>query len=187
MTDSEPASTDEGSPSAWVLRFLHLIPPGGRVLDLACGTGRHTRLLAERGHPVTAVDIDVSRLASLRDHPQVEIRQIDLETGVWPFPSEQFAAVIVCNYLHRPHFAWLAEVLSPGGVLLMETFARGNELYGRPRNPDYLLAPGELLAACSPSLQVVAYEHGLERLPRPAVRQRICTVNGATCVALNAV
>ncbi|MDQ1303878.1 MAG: hypothetical protein QG595_1861 [Pseudomonadota bacterium] len=187
MTDSEPASTDEGSPSPWVLRFLHLIPPGGRVLDLACGTGRHTRLLAERGHPVTAVDIDVSGLTSLRDNPHIDIRQIDLETGTWPFTSEQFAAVLVCNYLHRPHFAWLTDTLLPGGVLLMETFAQGNEAYGRPRSPDHLLAPGELLAACSPRLQVVAYEHGLERLPRPAIRQRICALNGSGCAALNAV
>jgi SAM-dependent methyltransferase len=110
MTDSEPASTDEGSPSPWVLRFLHLIPPGGRVLDLACGTGRHTRLLAERGHPVTAVDIDVSGLTSLRDNPHIDIRQIDLETGTWPFTSEQFAAVLVCNYLHRPHWRPAARV-----------------------------------------------------------------------------
>lgn len=187
MTDDAPTSTDEGAPSAWVLRFLHLIPAGGRVLDLACGTGRHTRLLAERGYPVTAVDIDVSGLASLRDNPHVEIRQIDLETGTWPFSSEQFAAVLVCNYLHRPHFAGLPDSLLPGGVLLIETFARGNEVYGRPRNPDFLLAPGELLTAFSPRLQTVAYEHGLELLPKPAVRQRICALNAATCVVLNAV
>lgn len=186
MTDRLPASTEHGTPSAWVLRFLHLIPAGGRVLDLACGKGRHTRLLADRGHPVTAVDIDVSGLTEFRKNPLVEIRQIDLETGIRPFASEQFAAVLVCNYLHRPHFAWLADILLPGGALLMETFAEGNEAYGHPRNPDYLLAPGELLAACSPRLQVVAYEHGLERLPKPAVRQSICAVNSATCTVLNA-
>ena len=187
MTDGRPAPTDESKPSAWVQRFLHLIPAAGRVLDLACGKGRHTRLLAERGHPVTAVDIDVSGLSGLRNNPHIDIRQIDLETGVRPFSSEQFAAVLVCNYLHRPHFAWLPDILLPGGVLLMETFARGNEAYGRPRNPEFLLEPGELLSAFSPRLQVVAYEHGLERVPRPAVRQRICAVNGATCAALNAV
>ncbi|MCL4781213.1 MAG: methyltransferase domain-containing protein [Gammaproteobacteria bacterium] len=195
MTDSLAASAEGGTPSAkpsatpstWVLRFLHLIPAGGRVLDLACGKGRHTRLLAGRGHPVTAVDIDVSGLARLRDNPRIEIRQLDLETGVWPFNGEQFAAVLVCNYLHRPHFAWLPDALLPDGVLLMETFARGNEAHGRPRNPDHLLAPGELLAAFSPRLQVVAYEQGLELLPRPAVRQRICALNGAGYAALNAV
>jgi SAM-dependent methyltransferase len=155
------------------------------VLDLASGKGRHTRLLAERGHPVTAVDIDVSGLSGLRDNPHVETRQIDLETGIRYFGGEQFAAVIVCNYLHRPHFAWLPDILLPGGVLLFETFAQGNEAHGRPRNPDFLLAPGELLKTFSPWLQVVAYEHGLELLPKPAVRQRICAVNAATCALLN--
>lgn len=190
MTDSLPGSaeggTPSGTPSAWVLRFLHLIPAGGRVLDLACGKGRHTRLLADRGHPVTAVDIDVSGLDGLRNNPHIEIRQLDMETGAWPFSGEQFAAVLVCNYLHRPHFAWLADTLLPDGILLMETFALGNEAYGRPRNPEHLLAPGELLAAFSPRLQVVAYEQGLELLPRPAVRQRICALNGPGCAALNA-
>lgn len=190
MTDSLTASAEGGTPSAtpsaWVLRFLHLIPAGGRVLDLACGKGRHTRLLAARGHPVTAVDIDVSGLDGLRNNPHIEIRQIDLETGAWPFSSERFAAVLVCNYLHRPHLARLADTLLPDGVLLMETFARGNEAHGRPRNPEHLLAPGELLAAFAPRLQVVAYEQGLELLPRPAVRQRICALNGPGCAALNA-
>jgi SAM-dependent methyltransferase len=185
MKDSLPAAAEGSTPSRWVLRFLHLIPTGGRVLDLACGRGRHTRLLADCGHPVTAVDIDVSGLAPLRDNPRIDIRQVDLETGMRPFTGEHFAAVIVCNYLYRPHFAWLADTLLPGGVLLMETFAQGNEAYGRPRNPDYLLAPGELLTAFSLCLQVVAYEHGLDILPRPAIRQRICAVNSATCVALN--
>lgn len=186
MTDSLAASAESGTPSAWVLRFLHLIPAGGRVLDLACGKGRHTRLLAGRGHPVTAVDIDVSGLAGLRNDPLIDIREADLETGARYFVGEQFAAVVVCNYLHRPHFEWLADVLSPGGVMLMETFAMGNEVYGRPRNPEHLLAPGELLAAFGPRLQVVAYEQGVELLPRPAVRQRICALNGSGCAALNA-
>jgi len=155
------------------------------VLDLACGNGRHTRLLVDRGHPVTAVDIDVSGLADLVGDPHIEIRELDLENGEPPFIGEKFAAVIVSNYLHRPHFAWLAETLLPGGVLLMETFAQGNEVYGRPRNPDFLLAPGELLSAFGTRLQVVAYEHGLDLLPGPAVKQRICAINAADCVALN--
>lgn len=186
MTDSLAPSAEDGTPSAWVLRFLHLIPAGGRVLDLACGKGRHTRLFAARGHPVTAVDVNVSALDGLRNNPLIEIRQIDLETGAWPFSNEQFAAVLVCNYLHRPHLARLADTLLPDGVLLMETFARGNEAHGRPRNPEHLLAPGELLAAFATRLQVVAYEQGLELLPRPAVRQRICALNGSGCAALNA-
>jgi SAM-dependent methyltransferase len=185
MTDGVTASTDGGTPSAWVLRFKHLIPAGGRVLDLACGTGRHSRLLADCGHPVTAVDIDASGLADLRSDPRIEIRQLDLETGTWPFTGEQFAAVIICNYLHRPHFSWLADSLLPGGVLLMETFAQGNEAWGGPRNPDFLLAPGELLSAFSTRLQVVAYEHGLELQPKPAIRQRICAISAAGCAALS--
>lgn len=174
------------APSAWVLRFRHLIPAGGRVLDLACGKGRHTRLLADSGHPVTAADIDVSGLADRRGDPRIRLLEIDLETGEQPFIGEQFAAVIVSNYLHRPHFAWLADTLLPGGVLLMDTFASGNEAYGHPRNPDFLLTPGELLSVFSKRLQIVAYEHGLERLPKPAVRQRICAMNASTYVALNA-
>lgn len=155
------------------------------MLDLACGKGRHTRLFADRGHPVTAVDIDVSGIAGLRSDPRIEIRELDLETAAQPFTGEQFAAVVISNYLHRPHFAWLADTLLPGGVLLMETFAQGNEAWGRPRNPDFLLAPGELLRAFGNRLQVVAYEHGQEFLPKPAVRQRICAVNATTSAALS--
>ncbi len=186
MPDHEPPATGTSAPSAWVLRFAHLIPAGGRVLDLACGKGRHTRLLADRGHPVTAVDIDVSGLSDLHGDPRIETRQADLETGDWLFSGTQFAAIISSNYLHRPHFAWLADSLQPGGVLLMETFAQGNEVYGRPRNPDFLLVAGELLSAFGDRLQVVAYEHGLELQPKAAVRQRICAVNAATCGLLNA-
>lgn len=163
-------------PSTWVQRFSTLIPRGGAVLDLACGDGRHARYLAARGHPVTAVDIDISGVADLAGHPMVEVLALDLETGHWPFAGRQFAGIVITNYLHRPHLAWLPASLASGGVLLMETFGRGNERYGRPRNPDFLLAPGELLSALQESLQVVAYEHGLEQSPRPAVRQRICAV-----------
>ena len=184
MADCKPAASVEAS--AWVLRFLHLIPTGGRVLDLACGKGRHTRLLADHGYRVTAADIDVSGLADLGNDPRIEIREIDLETGEQPFVGERFAAILICNYLHRPHFAWLADILEPNGLLLIDTFAQGNEVYGRPQNPDFLLAPGELLSAFATRLQIVAYEHGLEFLPRPAVRQRICVMNGSTCAALRA-
>jgi len=163
-------------PSAWVSRFAGLIPANGHVLDLACGDGRHTRYLAERGYRVTAADIDVSGLADLAGHPGIEIVKTDLETGAWPFAPASFAGIVVTNYLHRPLFKVLPATLAPGGLLIIETFGAGNERYGRPRNPDFLLAPGELLSAFGTGLQVVAYEHGVERVPRPAVRQRLVAV-----------
>lgn len=163
-------------PSAWVARFAGLIPAGGRVLDLACGDGRHTRFLAGRGHPVTAVDIDIRGLVDLAGAPGIEVLQKDLENGAWPFAPSSFAGIVITNYLHRPHFNALAATLQPGGVLIIETFGAGNEHVGRPRNPDFLLAAGELLSAFATTLQVVAYEQGMERVPRPAVRQRLAAV-----------
>jgi SAM-dependent methyltransferase len=174
-------------PSPWVLRWAGLIAPGGTVLDLAAGHGRHARALAQRGHWVTAVDLDVTGLDDLRavgPHPPVEIIAADLEGGVWPLAGREFAGIVVTNYLHRPHFPHLAASLSPGGVLIFETFGQGNELFGRPRNPAFLLAPGELLTAFMPHLDIVAYEHGSEQEPRPAVRQRLCAVKGGGPVAL---
>ena len=164
-------------PSPWVERWSKLIRPGGRVLDVAAGHGRHTRLLAGTGFGVTAVDIDSSGLADLSGHPNVAIIVCDLETGDWPF-DRRFDGIIVANYLHRPHFPHLIASLAEGGVLIFDTFAEGNERLGRPRNPAFLLAPGELLQAFGGALTVVAYESGEEREPRPAVRQRICAVRG---------
>ena len=168
-------------PSAWVLRWVHLISPGGSVLDLAAGHGRHARALAAAGYRVTAIDLDVTGLAGL----QGEVIAADLETGVWPLARRTFDAIVVANYLHRPHFAHLVAALNPRGVLIFETFGKRNDAYGRPRNPDFLLAPGELLAAFSPPLEVVAYEHGVEQHPRPAVRQRICCVKTSGPVVLS--
>jgi len=169
-----PAETDI-PPSSWIMRFAPLIRRGGLVLDVAAGHGRHARALAARGHRVIAADIDIS---GLEGAAHVEKRNLDLETGAWPF-AEKFDAIVVANYLHRPHFPHYVESLSPGGVLLIDTFGAGNEKMGRPRNPDFLLQPGELIAAFAPSLEIVAYEYGAEETPRPAVRQRICAVKGA--------
>jgi len=171
-------------PSAWVVRHAALVPAAGPVLDLACGAGRHARYFAGRGHPVTAVDIDTTGVADLAGQPGFRVMRTDLETGDWPFGTSAFAGIVITNYLHRPHFPMLPAALVPGGVLIIETFAAGNERLGRPRNPDYLLAAGELLAAFSPMLQVVAYEHGIEQSPRPAVRQRLVAVRGAEPVHL---
>jgi SAM-dependent methyltransferase len=171
MTPSDDGTTT-ASPSPWIVRHLTLAPAGGRALDLAAGRGRHTRLLLGLGFRVTAVDVDVSGLADLAGADGLEIAAADLEGASWPLPGRQFDLVVVANYLHRPLFPAIRRSLAPGGLLLYETFAEGNERYGRPRNPDFLLKPGELLVAFR-DLQAVIYEHGLEAAPRPAVRQRL--------------
>jgi len=163
--------------SAWIDRFRHLVPPGGAVLDVAAGRGRHSELFLVHGHPVTAVDRDTAALAALAGREGLEILAVDLETDApWPFPAGSFAGVVVCNYLHRPRLSAIVDTVAAGGVLLYETFAAGNERFGRPRNPDFLLRPGELLAAVGDRLNVVAYEHGITGGAQPRVRQRICAV-----------
>jgi SAM-dependent methyltransferase len=171
------AATDQ--PSAWVARFLPLVPAGWRILDVAAGGGRHTRLARARGPAVTAVDIDVSALADLRADPDVQIVAADLEGGPWPFGGRTFAGVIVTNYLHRPLLPPLVAAVAEGGALIYETFAQGNEAFGKPSNPNFLLKPGELLEAVRGHLTVAAYEHGKIETPRPAVIQRIAAVRGA--------
>ncbi len=162
--------------SPWVRRFAVLVPAGSAVLDVACGHGRHVRFFRGRWHPVAAVDLDVSGLEDLAGDAMVERVQADLEEGPWPFGERVFGGVVVTNYLYRPLLPRLIAAVAPGGALIYETFSRGNERIGRPRNPDFLLAPGELYQAAAPTLQVVAYEQGHERRPRPAVRQRIVAV-----------
>ena len=166
-------------PSPWVVRFAPLIEPGGLVLDLACGHGRHARHLAELGHRVVAADIDVAGLNDLADDPQITVLERDLEAHPWPFDAGQFDGIVVANYLHRAHFPLLVDALAEGGVLLFDTFGAGNELLGRPRNPQFLLQPGELWDAVASALTVIAYEHGSETTPRPAVRQRLCAAKRA--------
>ena len=161
--------------SAWVTRFAALVPAGGEVLDLAAGGGRHSQLFLRRGHPVLAVDRDLGALAGIED-ARLACVVADLEAGAWPFPGRRFAGVVVTNYLHRPLLPLLVEAVAEGGALLYETFADGNEAFGRPRNPDFLLRPGELLEAVLGRLEVVAYEHGAVLEPRPAVIQRIAAV-----------
>lgn len=172
-----------GAPSPWVERFAPLIVEGGMVLDLACGGGRHTRYLEALGYRVVAVDIEVSGLEDLAANDNVEIIQADLEGGEWPLGQRRFDGVVVTNYLHRPHLSRLVEALTPNGVLIYETFGKGNEKYGRPRNAAFLLEPGELLETFAPHLTVVAYEHGFEEEPRPTVRQRICALNASGATA----
>lgn len=164
------------APSDWVKRHAELIPQGGRALDLACGAGRHTRWLLAQGFSVLAVDRNLAGLADLRGHAALELRELDLETTDWPLTEERLQAVVVSNYLHRPHLARLIDCLTPDGVLIYSTFASGNEAFGRPRNPDFLLQPGELRRIFSPALHVVAFAEGETTEPRPAVRQSICAV-----------
>src|SRR5215469_10935036 len=165
-------------PSVWVNRFLPLIKPGGLVLDLAAGSGRHVRLLRDCGFAVCAVDRDTTALSAFAG-PRCEVRRIDLETDDrWPL-GDDYDGIIVTNYLHRPLLPAIAGALAPGGVLIYETFAQGNERFGRPRNPDFLLRPGELLDAFA-MLTIVAFEQGEISAPRPAVIQRIAAVAGPT-------
>lgn len=172
------------APSAWVLRFAPLVRPGGRVMDLACGGGRHARMMLERGHAVLCVDKNTDAVADLTAHTDAEVLTLDLESGQpvfdapGPLAGQAFDGIIVSNYLYRPHLPALIDALSPGGVLIYETFARGNEAFNRPRNPDHLLKSGELLDAVQDKLYVVAYEHGVvENSEIPGVKQRLCALN----------
>ena len=183
------ALTGALGPSVWVVRFASMVPEGAPVLDLACGGGRHTRLFAEAGHPVTAVDIDLGKLGDLAGHPRVEPIEADLEGGdSFSLPGSlavrTFGGVVVTNYLHRPLLDGLVAAVAPGGLLIYETFAEGNETLGGPggsrrrrvTNPDFLLRHGELLDLVRGRLRVVAYEDLVLGEPEPAAVQRICAV-----------
>ena len=162
-------------PSPWIVRHAGLIPAGSHVLDLACGGGRHTRYLRDRGLSVTAIDIDTSGVRDLFDDPHVEIVEMDLEqTDTAPLAGRRFDAVVVTDYLFRPLLGPLVDCLEPGGIFLYETFALGNERLGRPRNPDFLLQRGELLAFAEGRLTVIAYEHRAIPPPTPKIVQRLC-------------
>jgi SAM-dependent methyltransferase len=153
------------------VHWADLVAPAVPVLDLAAGRGRHALFFAERGHQVTAVDRDVSRLVS---HPNIESLQADLEDGSpWPLADRTFGAVVATNYLHRPLMAALLDAVAPGGVLLYETFMEGNERFGKPSRPEFLLKDGELLALVRGRFSVTAYEARLISLPHMAMVQRI--------------
>ena len=166
----------EMTPSPWVVRWHHLIAPRGTVLDVACGTGRHLRCMHERGHRVTGVDRSPDAIASLSPLADsgAEIVEADIETGLWPFTGRLFDAVIVTNYLWRQRLPDIVAAVAAGGLLIYETFAAGNETVGRPARADFLLQPGELLAACG-GLRIVAYEDGFLDAPERFV-QRIAAV-----------
>ena len=165
--------------SAWILRHAGLVSPGARVLDLAAGSGRHARLFAARGATVVAIDCDAGALGALAAVAGVEVRCADLEGPVWPLAGETFDAVIVSRYLHRPRFDDVLALLAPAGTLLYETFAVGNERFGRPTNPAFLLEPGELLERVHERLVVVDFEQGAHGQPPAAVVQRLAAVGRA--------
>lgn len=167
---------EQPEPSAWVRRFAPVIAAGGAVLDLACGQGRHACHLAGLGYDVEAVDRDSAALGTLAGVAGIRTRRADLEASPWPYEAGRFDGIVVTNYLYRPLIADLLEALRPGGVLIYETFALGNEKLGRPSNPEFLLRPHELLQWVEGRLQVLAFEQGLVQTPKPAVIQRICAV-----------
>ncbi len=163
-------------PSPWIARWLAGVRPGGRVLDFACGAGRHARLAHVAGLEVVAVDRDATALRSL-EGTGIRTLQEDLEGGRWSFGAERFDAIVCTNYLFRPRLDLLAALLAPGGAWLHETFAAGNARYGRPSNPAFLLRPGELARAAERNgLQLLAYEDGFVARPKPARIQRMAAI-----------
>lgn len=162
--------------SDWVRRHIAGIPERGCVLDVACGKGRHLRLAHALGHPIVGIDVKMAGVGDLLEQPGIELVEADLETGE-PFPlsGRQFSGVIVTNYLWRPILPALVDCVADDGLLIYETFAQGNQKYGRPTNPDYLLRPGELLSVVQPRLMPIAFEHIALRDPSRAV-QRIVAV-----------
>ncbi|WP_251371575.1 bifunctional 2-polyprenyl-6-hydroxyphenol methylase/3-demethylubiquinol 3-O-methyltransferase UbiG [Polynucleobacter sp. VK25] len=164
--------------SPWVKRFSPFIPQGGVVLDLACGSGRHSELFASIGYQVLAVDQDVSAIELLKN-PFITSKRLNLEEANWPLVGSEFSGIVVTNYLYRPHLDQLPKMLQEGGVLIYETFALGNGDFGKPSNPNFLLNPGELLAFASRhQLKVLAYEDIYVDQPKAAMVQRLCAVKG---------
>lgn len=179
MTTDLQALAEQSEVSPWVRRWAHLVAPGERLLDLACGGGRHARFFAARGVLVDAVDGDAAALSTLPVLSGLRVRHADLEGADWPLAGETYDAVLVCRYLYRPRWIDLLNLLRPAGVLIYETFARGNEALGRPKRADFLLETSELLDRVHGKLRVVAFEEGRIDLQRSAVLQRIVAVGPA--------
>jgi SAM-dependent methyltransferase len=168
--------------SDWVRRFAPLIAEGGSVLDLACGRGRHSRYLAGMGCCVEALDRDPDAIAALDGVAGVTPRLADVEGGPWPYHSRAFDAIVVTNYLYRPLLPLILNALETEGVLIYETFMVGNEQFGKPTNPAYLLRSGELLDVVRRRLTIVAFEQGEISGSRQAVVQRLCAVRAMRSV-----
>lgn len=162
-------------PSPWIARFAPLLRPGGCMLDVACGGGRHLRHFRDRGMLVTGVDIDLRGVADLTGREGVTLIQADLEgPDGWPASLADFDLAVVTHYLHRPLLPAIVGAVKPGGFLFYETFANGNQRHGRPSSPAFLLREGELLRlAAAQGLQVVAFEQGEVSSPKAAIVQRL--------------
>jgi SAM-dependent methyltransferase len=175
--------------SPWVARWSHLVPrdvADGRVLDVACGAGRHLRHFLKQNRPITGIDIARSAIEiivsqlSEEELPRSQLIEADIENDPWPLPGAQFSGVVVTNYLWRPLMPTIMQSVAEGGVLIYETFAQGNETVGKPSRPDFLLKSGELLQWCKQAeLRVIAYEDGF--LPLPArFMQRVVAIREKT-------
>ena len=173
---SPPTSSHGGdAPSAWVLRWTHLIKTGGAVLDLACGHGRHMRHLSQQGFRPLGVDRNPEALAQAQAWGETCLA--DVENHAWPLAGRQFDAVLITHYLWRPLLPQVLASLAPHGVLIHETFAQGNETVGRPSRPDFLLRHGELLQMCA-GLHIVAYENGFIAQPDRFVQRVVAVQTG---------
>ena len=159
--DTNPAPA-LGAAAEWLQRWAHLLPAQAAVLDIACGRGRHLRWLAGLGHPVTGIDRDAAALAASQDLANAGLAELilaDIENDPWPCPGRQWPVVLVTHYLWRPLWPQILASLAPGGLLVYETFAAGNETVGKPSRPDFLLQPGELIERCA-GLRIIAFEDG---------------------------
>ncbi len=166
-------------PSLWMQRHAHLLQSVASLLDVACGYGRHAKFFAARGIQVTAVDRDALAMASLVGVANVTIERRDLESDPWPYPADSFDAAVVCNYLWRPALAALLDCIRPGGVLLYETFMDGNEKFGKPSRPEFLLRPDELITHVARDFEIIEFTQGIERAldgKISAVKQKIAAI-----------
>ena len=165
-----------GPVSSWVKRWSHLVPSRGTVLDIACGQGRHMKWFSEKGHTVVGVDRSAGAIDAAASFGDAVLA--DIENDPWPLMAgaqvRQFDAVIVTNYLWRALFPLITQSIAPGGLLIYETFTKGNETVGRPSSPDFLLRPAELLSAFE-NLRIIAFEEGFLENP-PRFVQRIVAV-----------
>jgi SAM-dependent methyltransferase len=171
------------APSPWIQRWAHLIAPASRVLDLACGAGRHMQYLSSLGHSLLGVDRSDEALRAASAWG--DTLMADIENGVWPLPNQHFGAVVVTHYLWRPLWPQILGAVESGGVLLYETFAQGHETVGRPGRPEFLLQPGELLkVAAGGGLRAIAYEDGFLESPARFMQRIVAVREGPSATPL---